>query len=41
MFIAEGRNTCEFFKSGEECSTLWRSLTRHKTHQTNEAVLDK
>ena len=30
-----------FFKSGEECSMLWCSLTRQHTHITQEAVLDK
>ena len=27
--------TRAFFKSGEECSTLWCSLTRRKTHKTS------
>ena len=27
-----------FFKLGKEGSTLWCSLTRRKTHKTNEAV---
>ena len=27
-----------FFKSGESCGKLWWSLTRRKTHNTNEAV---
>ena len=30
-----------FFNGGEECSRLWRSLTRPNTHKTNEAALDK
>ena len=30
-----------FFKNGELCSNLWRSLTRRNTHTTNEAALDK
>ena len=36
--------TQAFFKSGEECSTLWCSLTRRKTHKTSEVrqvALDK
>ena len=30
--------TLVFFKSGEECSKVWRSLTRQNTHKTNEAA---
>ena len=29
------------FRSGEQCSKSWRSLTRRRTHKTKEAVLAK
>ena len=33
--------TWVFFENGEECNTLWCSLTRRNARKTNEAVLDK